>query len=548
MAASVDWLSLVLGLGGGLALFLYGMDQMAGALRAVGGQRMKAILAALSDNRFVGVITGTVVTAVIQSSSVTTVMLVGFVSASLMTLPQALGVILGAGIGTTITAQLVAFKITKYALGVVALGFLVAVGGRRSAVKQYGLALLGLGLLFHGMHLMSDAMYPLRDFPPFVSAMGAMSHPVAGGLAGAAFTALVQSSSATMGVVIVLALQGAIDLEAGIALALGANIGTCITAALAAIGKPTEAVRVAVAHVLFKVLGVLMILPALPWFADVVRELSQGEDVARQVANAHTLFNVAVAFGFLPFIGPMAKVLGRIVPSRRGGREEALVAARALDPILLDTPGLALEAARREVALIGGRVYRMLDESLPAVLTGSEAALAAVEAADEQVDALHERNAAFLAALSRRDLTPEQSAVMMSLLTAGNELESLGDVIETDLVALGRRRLRDGIVVSDASTEVLKGLHSQLLQVTREAVRALATNDVAAAAFAVDAKPAVREARHDAERHQLARLAASAGGRGSAYALEVDVIDRFDRAYRHVRRIAKSVAKGQKGG
>ena len=279
MAASAEssdiaWGRMTMELLGGLSLFLFGMDQMADALKAVAGERMKHILATLTTSRIMGLLTGAFVTAIIQSSSVTTVMLVGFVSASLMSLSQAVGVILGADIGTTITAQIVAFKVTKYALALVTVGFLLLFVGRTERTKQYGHLIMGLGMIFFGMGLMSDAMKPLRTYQPFIEMMANVSNPVVGILVATAFTGVIQSSSATMGVVIALALQGLVSLEGGIALALGANIGTCVTAGLASIGKPREAVRVAVAHVTFKIAGVLIIVWFIPQFAEFVRTVS----------------------------------------------------------------------------------------------------------------------------------------------------------------------------------------------------------------------------------------------------------------------------------
>ena len=271
---TINWWEMGMTLLGGLAVFLYGMEQMAEALKKVAGDSMKQILARLTNSRIMGLITGAFVTAIIQSSSVTTVMLVGFVTAGLMSLSQAIGVILGADIGTTITAQIVAFKVTKYALLLVAVGFGLIFMGKKDHIKQYGHLIMGLGLIFFGMGIMSDGMRPLRSYEPFIQLMQNVSNPVIGILVATLFTGLVQSSSATMGVVIAMALQGLITLEAGIALALGANIGTCATAGLAAIGKPREAVRVAVAHVSFKIVGVILIFPLIPYLADVVRDLS----------------------------------------------------------------------------------------------------------------------------------------------------------------------------------------------------------------------------------------------------------------------------------
>jgi phosphate:Na+ symporter len=235
--AQLDVLTIVVGLLGGLALFLFGMEQMTDALKAVAGGGMRKTLNRLATNRFTAALSGAFVTSVIQSSSVTTVLVVGFVSAGLMTLSQSIGIIMGANVGTTITAQIIAFKVTKYALVLVAVGFGLMFTQKRDRIQRYGAMLMGLGLIFFGMSLMSDATSPLRDFQPFIDAMESMRNPLWAIFGGAVFTAVVQSSSATTGIVIVLAGQGFITLEAGIALTLGANVGTCARSEERRVGK-----------------------------------------------------------------------------------------------------------------------------------------------------------------------------------------------------------------------------------------------------------------------------------------------------------------------
>ena len=234
--ANLDLFKMTMGLLGGLALFLFGMEQMSDALKAAAGEQMKNLLAKLAMNRFTGALTGAFVTAIIQSSSVTTVLVVGFITAEVMSLSQAVGIIFGANIGTTITDQIIAFKITKYALLLITIGFGMLFIGKTDRIKNYGGMLMGLGLIFFGMGVMSDGMNPLRTYPPFTDLMERMENPIFGILVSALFTGLVQSSSATTGIVITMASQGLISLPAGIALIFGANIGTCITATLASIG------------------------------------------------------------------------------------------------------------------------------------------------------------------------------------------------------------------------------------------------------------------------------------------------------------------------
>ena len=323
----ISWTTMAVQLAGGLAIFLYGMDKMADALKLVAGDRMRDILGRLTINRFMGVLTGAGVTAVIQSSSITTVMLVSFVAAGLMSLTQAVGVIFGANIGTTITAQIIAFKVTKWALLLVAVGFVMDFVGKKERVRTYGALIMGLGLIFFGLAVMSAGMKPLRTYQPFIDLMQNVSNPLVGILISLTFTALVQSSSATTGVIIALATQGLITLEVGIALLFGANIGTCVTAGLASIGKPREAVRVAVAHVLFNVMGVLLVVWFIEPFADLARMISPSaetltgvdrlaSEVPRQVANAHSIFNVGATIVFLPFAALVARFAEWVVPDR----------------------------------------------------------------------------------------------------------------------------------------------------------------------------------------------------------------------------------------
>ena len=258
LAQGVDWLQLGMGLFGGLALFLGGLDLLSEGLKKAAGSTLRNILQKLTVNRFMGAITGAFVTAVLNSSSVTTVLVVGFVTANVMTLAQSVGVIMGSNIGSTMTAQLLAFNLSAYSLILVSVGFFMTFASKTERPKYFGMMIMGLGLVFYGMGLMSEGMKPLRSYEPFLDILASMENPLLGILAGAVFTGLVQSSAATVGIAIAMASEGLLTLPAGVALALGANIGTCVTALLAALGKPAEAVRAAVVHISFNIVGVLI--------------------------------------------------------------------------------------------------------------------------------------------------------------------------------------------------------------------------------------------------------------------------------------------------
>jgi phosphate:Na+ symporter len=549
----LDWWTMGMTLLGGLALFLFGMEQMAESLKAVAGDSMKRVLSTLTKSRIMGLITGAFVTAIIQSSSVTTVMLVGFVTANLMSLSQAVGVILGADIGTTITAQIVAFKVTKYALVLIIVGFFMIFAGKKEKTKQYGQLIMGLGLIFFGMGMMSDAMRPLRTYEPFIGLMQNVSNPLIGILVAALFTGLIQSSSATMGVIIALALQGLVSLEAGIALALGANIGTCMTAGLAAIGKPREAVRVAVAHVTFKIVGVLLIVWFIPPFADLVRQISPSADpgltgldklaseTPRQIANAHTLFNVGIAFLFLPFTPLFARFCEWVVPDAPIEKKYVIVSPKYLDDALILTPALALDRARLEIGHLGEYVQEMVDRSLPAFLSANREELKEIAEIDDKVDLLHARIIRFLGKVTRQSLTQAQSEQASKLLEAANNLENIGDLIETDTVKLAEQIVKTDLSISEETQKVLRNLHDSISQSVGLALNAIANNDERAAQSVISMKGEINMKTEAAAQHQAQRLVADAPKRLEAYTIEMEYIEKLKRIYYFSKRIAKLV-------
>jgi phosphate:Na+ symporter len=530
------------------------MERMSDALKSVAGEKMKDILAMLSNNRIMGMITGAIVTAVIQSSSVTTVMLVGFVTANLMSLSQTIGVILGADIGTTITAQIVAFKVTKYALLLVAIGFGMLFISKKEKIQQYGYMVMGLGMIFFGMGVMKEAMEPLRTYQPFIDVMANMSNPILGILVAAFFTALIQSSSATMGVIIVLAMQGLITLQAGIALALGANIGTCVTAGLASLGKPREAVRVAMSHVLFKIIGVLIMLPLIGPFAKFVVYISPspaegltGLEAAaavlpRQVANAHTLFNVGIAVLFLPFITQFARFVFWLIPDKPLPEIEE-IQPKYLSDMLLHTPSLALDAARHEIKRMGKRVDLMNSAMLPAVLTGNRESLQAVRDMDEEVDVLYKHIVNYLAEVSKLQLNEYQTQKMVKLMGAVNDLEHIGDVIEVNLMDLGEKRIKKGFKISEATQKVITTVHVVVSDALKAAVRAVVEEEKDFAARVISMKTDLNRLGEQADLHQAKRLVSEDSGKFEAYRVEVEIIEKLKRIYYHARRMAKTVVE-----
>ncbi|MES9992441.1 MAG: Na/Pi cotransporter family protein [Candidatus Thiodiazotropha sp.] len=550
--AGIEWGVMGMKLFGGLALFLFGMEQMADALRAVAGGRMKNILARLTTNRLMGAATGAFVTAVIQSSSVTTVLVVGFITAGLMSLSQSIGVIMGANVGTTITAQIVAFKVTKAALLMIGVGFTLLFAAKKESIKHYGAMLMGLGLVFFGMSIMSDGMKPLRSYQPFLDLMISMENPLVGILVAAGFTGLIQSSSATTGIVIVMASQGFITLPAGIALAFGANIGTCVTAMLASIGKPREAVRAAIVHVIFNVAGVVLWLAFIPQLAELVTLVSPshpelsgiarlGAETPRQIANAHTIFNIANTLIFIGFTAQFARLVEWMIPDRLLEEEGLAVSAKYLDDELLSTPSLALDRVRLEVLHMGERVLEMVDKIMPAILTGDRKTLDDVALLDDEVDILYEQIIDYLGKIGKQSMTDIQTDEFLSLMAAVSDLENIGDTIETNMVALGHERIDQGFSISEPTRDVLNGFQKVVKKAVDGAVQSVSQLNTEVAQGVIAMKHEINNLADSAAAHQASRLVAEEPNRIPAYTTEVDIIEKQKRIYYFAKRMAKTV-------
>jgi phosphate:Na+ symporter len=541
--------SLWAGLFGGLALFLYGMDVMTQALKSAAGDYMKDILGKLTRNRFVGVGMGAFVTAIIQSSSVTTVLLVGFISAGLMSMSQSVAVIIGANIGTTITAQILAFKVTKIALPIIAAGFLLSFTAKSNNWKQVGMIMLGLGLVFYGMSIMSEALNPLRSFEPFIQFMVSMKNPLLGALVGAMFTAVVQSSSATTGILIVMASQGLIGLESAIAIALGANIGTCVTAVLASIGKPREAVRAAVVHTLFNVAGVLIWIGFVPQLAELARIISPsaaglaGTDLLaaetpRQIANIHTFFNIINAIIFVGFTTQIARLVEWMIPNRPFKPQKAML-PKYLDDDLVSTPSIALETVRMELRRLGKRVRRMVRDIMPVAISGSRDELERVAGMDKVVDALHEAIIKYLAMISLSNLSDRQSKELMQLAETANDLEQIGDRIATTMVTSANKRIDEEVTVSPQTAAILNDYHAMVLSTLEDALKAVSKQDTKLAKQVRGRKKDFSALSRSIAAHGFERLTADEPNRMRTYAREMEVVEILDGVFTIARRIAR---------
>ncbi len=543
----LSWFDLSTGLLGGLVIFLLGFEQMTRAMQSAAGSKLADGLARVSSRPVAGALSGAGVTAIIQSSSVTTVLVVGFASAGVMTLTQAMSVIIGANVGTTVTAQIVALDVTRFASLMIVTGFVMTFLKQRPIVQQSGGALLGLGMVFLGMDLMSGAVSPLRDQPQVMELFRGAGGPLPGLAMGAVFTALVQSSSATIGIVIVLASQGLVDLQSGLAIALGAVIGTCVTSQLAAIGSGTDGRRVAAWHLMVNAGGALLWLPFLPFLADIAVWLSPSHpelegtarlaaETPRQVANAFTVFAVVNMLVLLPFIRPLSRVVERVVKPKA---VDPLAGARHLNVMMLNTPAAALELTRAEIRRLGGKVVHMVEVGGTAAIAGDLAVLDRIEAMDDEVDAIRSAIVTYLAQLGQEEISLKQSVEIARLLAATDELEAIGDVVEMGLARIGRRMREERIQMADSTQEVIRGLLAEVITNLEAAVEAVAEADRKGVTALLERADEVKRRRESAMNRQAVRLTGQGPARASAYAREVELISEIYRIHTLTKRLLR---------
>lgn len=528
-------ISIFLGLFGGLGLFLYGMQRMAEGLQKAAGDRMRRILELFTSHPVIAVFTGAVATVLVQSSSTTTVMIVGFVNAGLMTLKQAVGTIMGANIGTTITAQVVSFNIYEVALPAVGIGFACQLLCKRKAQKYLGLSILGFGILLLGMQTMSQSLHPLRTFQPFLDGLVFLGqYPLLGVVAGAMFTVAVQSSSATTGLVIAFTLQDMMSLPAGLALILGANLGTCITAGLASIGAGVTARRAAMAHVLFNSAGVLLFLILLRPFAELVA--TTGTSVTRQVANAHSIFNVANTVLLFPFIGPFVRLVERLVP----GEDDVLdTKPQFLDERMLHSPA-ALVVAKKELLRMAKMSLEMLRESVEAFMQWDEKKVQSVLRKEDVVNALEKAIAVYLAEASQDPMTARQSNRITGLMHIINDLERVGDHA-TNITELAEERTNHDLQLSDQAQEELGRMYKEVLRIYTRSIEILESEDAAAARNLLREDEIIDEMENQFRDSHIRRL-----NEGLCHpetgVLFLDLISNLERIGDHANNVAEAVA------
>ena len=516
---------------GGLAVFLHGMNVMTEGLKAVAGNRMKSFLKTMTKNRWTSLFAGTGITAVIQSSSVTTVLAVGFVSAGLLSFQSTLGLILGANLGTTITAQIIAFKITQASWIMVAFGYLFSVIFSKKSFKDIGAIILGLGLVFLGMSVMSDATSPLRSYQPFIKLMEGLDNYLWGIIIGTVFTAAVQSSSATAGIVIVLASQGLIGVEAGIALIFGANIGTCVTAVLSALGKPKAAMRVAFSHVFFNVAGVLIWFAFIPNLSDIVNWISKG-DKARQIANAHTIFNVANTLVFIWLVHPVSKLVMLLLPEKKHEKEKLFP---ELHSYYLENASMALELANKAIIKMGEQSMQIIGKGLDIALKGNSSQLHNLRKEDAIIDAEHGELLWFLQQIQGGKLSINESKILERQIEVANILESAADLITTDLVEAAEHRIKNGFEASENTVKKLLELNAVAVKSFNSALQNF--NGQSSEINTDLSKTEFKEQFQQVRSYLMQRLSASDEKRISIFRFESEVLESIRRLHALARRL-----------
>ena len=469
---------------GGVGLFFFGMQMMSEGLKKIAGDRLKNILHMVTKLPIIGMLVGVTVTCLIQSSSATTVMVVGFVNAGLLVLKQAISVIIGANVGTTFTAWLVSsmsvFKVTQYALPLVGIGFAVQTFGRTKKARFWGQVLMGFGLLFVGLGFMQDAFAPLKESQAVKEMFIALGdNPMLGVLIGMGVTMLIQSSSATIAIVQVMAFNGLISFPAAIAVMLGGDIGTTITAQLAAIGTNLEARRAAMSHTLFNVISVAVALIFVfnGWFVRIVGLILPGaittKNIMFHIAVANSLFKAISAMAFLPFISKLAETCEWLVPKKKGAIE---MGPQYLEKHLLDTPPIALEQARREAVRMTGLACNSVGHAVKSFFEKDLKPLIQVPKLEQAVDNLQSAITGYLVELSQRDLTPDESAVLPVLMHSVNDIERIGDHAE-NIAELAERMVEKKLSLSDEAQGELRLMWNELNSMMIETEDALRSGD-----------------------------------------------------------------------
>ncbi|AVD36969.1 Na/Pi cotransporter family protein [Clostridioides difficile] len=472
-------MNIIISLMGGLGLFLYGMNLMGEGLQKSAGTKLKKIIKLLTSNLFMGVLVGTGVTAVIQSSSATTVMVVGFVNAGIMTLKQAIGVIMGANIGTTVTAQLVSFDLTGMAPIALGVGIILYLFGNNPRIKNIAEILIGFGILFTGMDFMKMAVEPLRDYQGFTDLLVTFGrYPILGLLLGFGITAIIQSSSASMGMLVALAAEGLVPLSAALPILYGQNIGTCVTSLLSSIGANKNARRAAMMHLIFNVLGTVIFLIFLN--KPIVSMVTSWDpsNVARQIANTHTLFNIISVLILLPFTNFIIKLAIKLVPDRAGDiDEDETKTIKYIDDRMIETPSIALANTIKEALRMGEKAKESLNASMEALVEHSTEKIDKTYRRERLINDLQKAILNYLLKLSKAPLDDDSREVVDTLFNTVNDIERIGDHAK-NIAELSQVAIDSNISFSEEGQSELDVMYNRVVSAYTYALESMRTDNV----------------------------------------------------------------------
>lgn len=534
---NLDLVSTIVKLLGGLGLFIYGMKLMGDGLENAAGDSLKSILEKVTSNRVIAVLVGTIVTAIIQSSSATTVMVVGFVNAGLMNLSQALGVIMGANIGTTITAQLVAFKLDEIAPLFVFVGAAMVMFAKNRKHLELGNIILGFGILFTGMGIMSSAMKPLAKTPMFTQLLLAVGDNwIIGILTGLALTAVLQSSSATTGILIALASTNSITVSLAIPILFGCNIGTCVTALLASIGTNKTAHKAAFLHLTFNVLGTIIFIPFLRILGDFV--VTTSTDVSRQIANAHTIFNITNTALLLPFSKYIVMFVNKVIPD---DENEEKPGVKFIDDRVLETPVIAAGQVIKETIRMAHKAKENVELSMKAFIDSNEKLIEQVYKNEETINLLEEAITSYLVKLAQCNLSEKEQTIVASTLHVVIDIERIGDHAE-NIADLAREKINRKVKYSLDALNDLNEIYESVVKSLDISIGAYTDRNVNEAKTNFKVENQIDTYKKDYREKHIKRLY---DGKCSAFegALFLDLISDLERIGDHSNNIAQSVVE-----
>ena len=537
-------MDIAIGIMGGLGLFLYGMNLMGDGLQKSAGSKLKRIIELLTSNVIMGVLVGMVVTMVIQSSSATTVMVVGFVNAGIMSLPQAIGVIMGANIGTTITAQLVSLDVDFLAPVALGIGIVIYMFSNKPKHKNIAEILIGFGILFTGMDFMKEAVKPLAGYQGFTDMLLSFGHhPILGVLMGFAITAIVQSSSASMGMLIALASQGLIPITAALPILYGENIGTCVTSLISSIGASRNARRAAIMHLIFNVLGSMIFMFILSKPIVAIVTAIDPTDAARQIANAHTLFNILNVIVLLPFNKLIVKLALKLVPETKGEQDDDDKVVKYIDDRMIETPSIALANIVKETLRMGEKSKESLNAAMDGIVDKSKEKIELSFKREKLINELQKSILNYLLKLSKASLNEDSRETVDALFNTVNDIERIGDHAE-NIAELAKDIVDLEISFSDVGIGELKDMYNKVVSTYTYALEAMRTSNVELACKVIKMEEQVDMMEKSCRANHMNRLNSSSCSIESGV-IYLDIISNLERVSDHAVNIAQQVIAGR---